>query len=182
MRKFSKSPFAISAVLVSSFVMTAALAPAQAQSEAAVSTVTEQVQPVVEAVTEAVTESVTESVTEPVAEPVEDRIIASGTWTKKSFRSKGTWTIAIEDGVTMVKLDADFSTRKAPDLKIFLSPKSVSEVNKRNALEGSVLIAPLSSNKGAQSYVVPEGVDLSGYQSIIIHCEAFTKLWSAAAL
>ncbi len=170
MRKFSKSPFAISAVLVSSFVMTAALAPAQAQSAAAVSTVTEQVQPVVEAVTEA------------VAEPVEDRIIASGTWTKKSFKSKGTWTIAVEDGVTMVKLDADFSTRKAPDLKIFLTPKSVSEVNRKNALEGSVLIASLSSNKGAQSYVVPEGVDLSDFQSIIIHCEAFTKLWSAAAL
>jgi len=47
---------------------------------------------------------------------------------------------------------------------------------------GSLLIAPLQSNKGAQTYVIPAGTDLSNYKSVIIHCEAYTKLWSAADL
>ena len=111
-----------------------------------------------------------------------NRLIASGTWTKKSFRIDGSWTLAVEDGVTLVKLDDAFSTKKAPDLKIFLSPLSAAEVGNKNAVNGSVLIAPLNSNKGAQSYIVPDSVDISAYKSIIIHCEAYTKLWGAADL
>jgi len=84
--------------------------------------------------------------------------------------------------VTTISLDDDFSTRNAPDLKIFLSPLSASEVKNKTAVPGSLLIAPLQSNKGQQSYVVPAGTDLSQYKSVIIHCEAYTKLWSAADL
>ena len=108
--------------------------------------------------------------------------LASGTWTKKSFKTKGSWTLSAENGVTTISLDDDFSTRNAPDLKIFLSPLSASEVKNKTAVPGSLLIAPLQSNKGQQSYVVPAGTDLSKYKSVIIHCEAYTKLWSAADL
>ena len=108
--------------------------------------------------------------------------LASGTWTKKSFKTKGSWTLSAENGVTTISLDDDFSTRNAPDLKIFLSPLSASEVKNKTAVPGSLLIAPLQSNKGQQSYVVPAGTDLSQYKSVIIHCEAYTKLWSAADL
>ena len=108
--------------------------------------------------------------------------LASGTWTKKSFKTKGSWTLSAENGVTTISLDDDFSTRNAPDLKIFLSPLSASEVKNKTAVPGSLLIAPLQSNKGQQSYVVPAGTDFSQYKSVIIHCEAYTKLWSAADL
>ncbi len=108
--------------------------------------------------------------------------IASGGWEKKSFASAGTWSIVERDGRKFVVLSADFSTKNAPDLKIFLSPKAGADLNGRNATEGSVLIAPLASNKGAQEYEIPAGVDLSAYKSIIIHCEAYAKLWSVSAL
>ena len=108
--------------------------------------------------------------------------LASGTWTKKSFKTKGSWTLSAENGVTTISLDDDFSTRNAPDLKIFLSPLSAAQVKNKTAVPGSLLIAPLQSNKGRQSYVVPAGTDLSQYKSVIIHCEAYTKLWSAADL
>jgi len=111
-----------------------------------------------------------------------NRTISTGTWTKKSFKAKGAWSLDVVDGVTTISLDDNFSTRNAPDLKIFLSPLSASEVKNKTAVPGSLLIAPLKSNKGAQSYIVPEGTDLANYKSVIIHCEAYTKLWSASDL
>jgi hypothetical protein len=106
----------------------------------------------------------------------------SGQWTKKSFKSSGTWEIYAEGGKTFVKLSSDFRTRNAPDLKIFLSPQAARDTNGRNATNGAVLISPLSSNSGEQVYEIPEGVDLAAYKSILIHCEQFSKLWSAADL
>ena len=111
-----------------------------------------------------------------------NRAISSGVWTKKNFKAKGAWTLAVVDGVTTISLDDDFSTRNAPDLKIFLSPLSAKEVKNKTAVPGSLLISPLKSNKGAQSYTIPAGTDLSQYKSVIIHCEAYTKLWSASDL
>ena len=109
-------------------------------------------------------------------------ILHSGEWTKKSFRSSGTWTIYTEGGSTYIKLSSDFKTRGAPDLKIFLSPLAPGDTNGRNATNGSVLVAPLSSNKGEQVYKIPANVNLSDFQSVLIHCEQYSKLWSAAAL
>lgn len=106
----------------------------------------------------------------------------TGTWTKKSFNVSGEWSIIKKDGKTYVKLSSDFRTRNAPDLKIFLSPLAASETNGDNATAGSVLVAPLTSNSGAQTYEIPEGVDLTGFKSVLIHCEQYSKLWSAADL
>ena len=111
-----------------------------------------------------------------------DGILTSGTWTKKKRTSKGTWSITREGGELFVKLDDDFSTRNAPDLKIFLSPLSAAEAANANATDGALLISLLSSNKGAQSYMIPSGTDLANYRSILIHCEDYTILWSAADL
>ena len=82
----------------------------------------------------------------------------------------------------MVVLDEDFKTRNAPDLKIFLSPRDAASVTGSNATDGSILISPLGSNKGAQTYVIPSSVDVAAFSSIIIHCEQYSKLWSAADL
>lgn len=111
-----------------------------------------------------------------------DKTIASGVWTKKKFKSRGTWTIETKDGVTTVSLDEAFKTKNAPDLKLFLSPLTMEELNSKNAVNESALISLLDSNKGAQSYVIPADVDLSKYKSLVIHCELYTKLWSAAEL
>ncbi len=109
-------------------------------------------------------------------------VLFSGVWTKKSFKSSGTWEIFSEGDKTFVKLSADFKTRKAPDLKIFLSPLAAKDVNGRNATNGAVLIAPLTSRSGEQVYEIPEGVDFANFKSVLIHCEAYAKLWSAADL
>ena len=109
-------------------------------------------------------------------------VLHEGSWTKKSFKVSGTWSIFEEDGKLYVKLSDDFKTRNAPDLKIFLSPLSASEANGGNATDGSLLISPLQSNKGGQVYEIPAGTDLDSFSSILIHCEQFSKLWSASDL
>ena len=111
-----------------------------------------------------------------------ETVLYSGTWTKKSFSAAGAWTIFEEDGSVFVRLSDDFKTRKAPDLKIFLSPLPASETSGANATDGSFLVAELTSNRGGQTYALPEGFATDNYQSILIHCEAFSKLWSAADL
>ena len=118
----------------------------------------------------------------PVAAQSAERVLATGTWTKKSYASAGTWTIVERDGETVVRLSADFRTQNAPDLKLFLSPLAAEALTGKNATDGALLIAPLTSSRGAQEYSLPEGADLSRFTTIIIHCEAFSKLWSVAEL
>lgn len=109
-------------------------------------------------------------------------VLHSGTWTKKSQRASGEWKIYTDGDATYLKLSSDFKTRNAPDLKLFLSPQAASATNNKNATEGAVLISLLESNKGEQVYTIPAGVDLSSFRSVLIHCEQYSKLWSAADL
>ena len=105
-----------------------------------------------------------------------------GTWTKKSYKAGGTWKIVEDSDGFYVELDDDFKTKKAPDLKLFLSPKTLEDLNGKNATDGSVLIAELTSHKGAQRYALPASVNLADFQTIIIHCEEYSKLWSGSLL
>ncbi|MGJ8726432.1 MAG: DM13 domain-containing protein [Roseibacillus sp.] len=105
----------------------------------------------------------------------------SGTWTKKENTINGTWTISDKGGKKQISLKG-FKTATAPDLKIFLSPSSISAVTSKNATKGAVLVAKLKSSKGDQTYTLPAGIDLSKYKSVIIHCEKYSKLWGAGKL
>ncbi|MEM8936209.1 MAG: DM13 domain-containing protein [Pseudomonadota bacterium] len=110
------------------------------------------------------------------------QVLYSGDWTKKSHRASGTWSIHTDGEQTYITLSDDFKTRSAPDLKLFLSPRTASATNGGNATAGSVLIAPLADNRGGQTYLIPAGVDLADYKSVLIHCQQFSKLWSAGSL
>ncbi|MCG8457609.1 MAG: DM13 domain-containing protein [Holophagales bacterium] len=109
-------------------------------------------------------------------------VVASGTFTKKSFRVNGSWKIVDEGGKLFLEIDQAFSTKNGPDLKFFLSPRTASEVEGRNAAEGSVFLGQIESNRGAQRFAVPPGTDLSRYRSLVLHCEKYSKLWAASPL
>ena len=82
--------------------------------------------------------------------------ISEGVWTKKSNKIKGSWAIEQrEDGAYLV-LDEAFKTRNAPDLKFVLSNNTVAGVNGKNAMEEALFVENLKSNKGAQSYRLPD--------------------------
>lgn len=108
--------------------------------------------------------------------------IAPVSFQKKSFNLKGTVSVEQRDGKTFIVFSDDFRTKNGPDLKIFLSKQSVSNATGRNATDDAILVSVLESNKGGQSYELPAGVNIADFNSILVHCEAFSKLWGGADL
>ncbi len=103
-------------------------------------------------------------------------------WQNQEYKVSGSWSVEQRSDGDYIVLSDDFKTRNAPDLKLFVSNKTFSDINGGNATQGAKLIAKLSSSKGGQAYKIPEGVNLSDFQSLIIHCEQFSKLWASTPL
>ena len=83
-------------------------------------------------------------------------------------------------GAAVIVFSDDFRTKNGPDLKVFLSKNTVSDATGRNATTNAIRRGVLKSNKGGQEYVLPEGVTLTDFSSVLVHCEAYSKLWGGA--
>ena len=101
----------------------------------------------------------------------------SGEFVSKRYNIQGSWEITEIEGQTAIRFSDDFKTKSGPDLKLFLSPAPVDEVTGRSVTDTARKIAVLASNKGEQTYILPDDVDLTEYQSLLIQCEAFSVLW-----
>jgi len=108
---------------------------------------------------------------------VNAQTVAGGDFVQKSKRLKGSYEIIQSNGQTIIRFADNFRTKAGPDLKVFLSPQSIDTAAGSNATNGAVLLGFVKSTKGAQDYIVPEGVNLSDFNSVLIHCEAFSVLW-----
>lgn len=106
-----------------------------------------------------------------------DSTVHSGTWAKKTYSASGSWKIVKNGEDHYVVLNSKFKTRKAPDLKLFLTPNTASNLTGKNATNNAVRIAKLTSHKGEQRYKLPKGTNPSEYKTLIIHCEQYSKLW-----
>ncbi len=106
----------------------------------------------------------------------------SGVFTKKRYSIKGGWRIYEEAGQTHITFNEAFKTKGGPDLKVYLSPAPLDALNNNIAVKNSIKIGVLKSNKGAQTYTLPDHIDVSKFQSLIIHCEAFSVLWGGFEL
>ncbi len=113
--------------------------------------------------------------------------LAAGTgvdrpWVEKKYNIKGQWNIVQQDGQTVIRFSDDFKTKNGPDLKIFLSKQNIAQVNGRNATQDSVLVGLLKSPKGGQDYVLPAGIDVNEFQTVLIHCEKYSVLWGGGTI
>ena len=104
----------------------------------------------------------------------------------KSFLGKpsavGSWKIVAEGDGYALETGADFTARKGPDVKFFLSPIAAGEITGDNATEDSVFIVQLDAFEGVQRFALPAGTKPEDYQSLVLHCEAYSKLWATSAL
>lgn len=98
-------------------------------------------------------------------------------FTKKRYSINGQAQVLRSSDTTEITFNDAFKTRGGPDLKVYLSKKSLDELDGELVNNHSVKIGVLKSKKGLQSYVLPAGISLSDYKSVIIHCEAFEVLW-----
>jgi len=108
----------------------------------------------------------------------DEEVLASGRWTEKNYEVAGGWRIVAVGDERFVELDEDFKTRRAPDLKLFLSPLPLAELDDRNATRGATRIAELEGHRGAARYPIDPTVDLSEFLTLILHCEQYSKLWA----
>jgi len=108
--------------------------------------------------------------------------LPSGNFVKKKKSIKGGWSVVQENGQTIIRFAGDFKTKNGPDLKIFLSPQTIQAVNGKTATAGSVNLGKLKSTNGTQDYLVPAGVNLANFNSVLVHCEAYSILWGGGAL
>lgn len=115
------------------------------------------------------------------AETVVD-VSVSGDFIKKQKSIKGSWEVIQRGDQTVIKFGDDFRAKKGPDLKVFLSPQSVSDVSGKTATNNAVLLGKLTSTKGGQEYVLPAGIDINDFESVLVHCEAYSVLWGGAEL
>ena len=102
---------------------------------------------------------------------------AESTFVKKRYNINGTWNVTELDGQKTIHFGEDFKTKGGPDLKLYLSTRSLTELKSGDVEGSSVKLSVLKSNKGAQSYIIPDDINLSDYKSVVIHCEAFEVLW-----
>ena len=103
-------------------------------------------------------------------------------FTKKRYNIKGHWEIIDNCGRKTIQFSEDFKTKGGPDLRVYLSPFHIKDLDNKNAADQALQISVLHSKKGAQSYSLPGDIDLSDYKSLIIHCEAFSVFWGGADL
>lgn len=111
------------------------------------------------------------------AKQVVDTSIASGDFVRKSKRLSGSYEVIQRGGQTIIRFADNFNASAGPDLKVFLSPTSIRNASGRNATDGSIKLGLVKSTSGVQEYIVPAGVNIANFNSVLIHCEAYSVLW-----
>jgi hypothetical protein len=81
-----------------------------------------------------------------------------------------------------VFLEPDFEVGPGPKYHVYLVPNANIRKEEQVAKSMFVDLGRLRAFKGSQRYVIPAGVDLSRYPSVVIWCEAFGVLISPADL
>lgn len=79
----------------------------------------------------------------------------------------------LADGSLVLRLE-NFSVTNGPDLRVLLA--------RDGSPSGSTELAPLKGNRGDQNYSIPQGTDISQYNSVIIYCKPFRVTFATAPL
>ena len=109
--------------------------------------------------------------------------VATGRFTDADAIHKGSGVASLyrlPDGSHVVRLE-DFQVTNGPALVVLLAsvpdPQSADEVKR-----GYIKIDDLKGNKGNQNYEIPADINVGRYRSVVIWCELFDVLFSAAPL
>ena len=112
----------------------------------------------------------------------QDTVLSAGEFNRidRSHWARGSAEIVRTQNGHIVRLGTGFEANPGPDLRIVLSTAA----NPQNAdqLGDYVELGLLESTSGAQSYSVPDDVDLSTVGSVVVYCKRFSVIFSVAEL
>jgi len=86
--------------------------------------------------------------------------------------------IELAEGGRVLTL-TDFETDNGPDLLVYLVS---GDVNANGDGDGSIDLGALKGNIGDQQYAIPDGLDLTEFDSVVIWCRAFSSGFGVAEL
>jgi len=120
---------------------------------------------------------------ETLAEAERTQLVATGTFIHANPSDPVHWgkgKVSVTERA--VFLEGDFEVGPGPAFHVYLVPKV--PIRSSSDLKGvkHVDLGGLRAFQGSQRYAIPAGVDLKGYPSVIIWCEAFSVLISPADL
>ncbi len=106
--------------------------------------------------------------------------VKKGTFENLNYMSSGSAEIQTVDGKHFVVFGDDFSTPAGPDLVVYLT-KNLGPTERAD-IQAGIELGELKSTAGKQVFEIPQGIDISEYFSVTIHCRAFNVPWSYAPL
>ncbi|MDA0230419.1 MAG: DM13 domain-containing protein [Proteobacteria bacterium] len=110
--------------------------------------------------------------------------LASGTFVDVdgSHGGRGTATIYREaNGAHALRL-SEFEVTPGPDLVVYLVDRADIRASADVTGANHVALGALKGSSGNQNYQFPANVDPAAYSSVVIWCESFSVLFSAATL
>lgn len=132
--------------------------------------------------------SATNSPLPQTAQSSQASLLSSGNFVDGEHPTKGTVRIVMRNNQRFLELDQAFSTSTSgPDLVVILH-RSVDVIGSTippafPLKEGDyVLLAPLKSYSGTQSYAIPDSINLNDFKSAAIWCRRFNATFGAAML
>jgi hypothetical protein len=108
-----------------------------------------------------------------------DSVLASGDFEKSEHPTSGAAQIVVKNGKKYLKFDSSFQSDSGPDLFVILhrqdSPKSYTKAN-------YVSLGRLKKVSGQQMYIIPDGVNITKFKSVVIWCREFNATFGFAPL
>ncbi len=94
----------------------------------------------------------------------------------EGHKASGAFEITTATGKSQVKLGDDFAVEKGPDVYVLLSR------SERGGQSGSVNLGKLKKFRGAQTFDVPAGTELSGFSHLVLWCKKYNVTMATASL
>jgi electron transfer DM13 len=114
---------------------------------------------------------------------VERKVLARGTFVHPNPSDPihyGKGRVTVHEG--LLHLEPDFEVGPGPKFHVYLVPEKEVMGSTNVARTMYVDLGRLKAFKGSQNYEIPAGVDIAKFGSVVIWCEQFGVLISAAKL
>lgn len=99
-----------------------------------------------------------------------------------TYEAEGTASIyQISETQRVLRLES-FSVTNGPDLRVILSPHEAPRTSAETLLPSYLDLGELQSPSGAQNYEIPEGENISQYQSVVIYSMSINIVYASAPL
>lgn len=109
-------------------------------------------------------------------------VVATGSFYDVDRTGRGTVEVhRLPDGRQALRL-SDFYVSINSDLEVWLTTAAAPRTTDEAAAARHVSVVALEATAGSMNVVLPDGLDVSGYRSVVIWCEITRNAYAAAAL